>query len=122
VFWNPEGLEMLLSRNTTSKNIGRDAKAAASKRRRMTTGRLSRLQRRILRYVYDTEAHSGWVVSASHLELTHALGGNKGNVSVSLRNLEAKGLVTVYRTSGGKAEAVSLTEEGKNRAYFFRKF
>ncbi len=112
---------MLLSRNTTAKTIGRDAKAAASTGRRMTTGRLSRLQRRILRSVYDTEAHRGWVVSASHLERTHALGGNTGNVSVSLRNLEAKGLVTVYRTSGGKAEAVSLTEEGKNRAGFFRK-
>ena len=28
--------------------------------------------------------------------------GNKGNVSISLRNLEAKGLVVVSRTRGGK--------------------
>ena len=49
--------------------------------------------------------------------------GNKGNVSISLRNLEAKGLVVVSRTRGGKAEALALTREGKNRsALFIRKF
>ena len=82
----------------------------------MAAERLSRLQRRILRYVYEVEARSRGIVSASHVELTRALGGNKGNVSLSVRNLEAKGLVAVSRTRGGKAEAVALTREGKNRA------
>ena len=70
----------------------------------------------ILEYVYAVEARSRGMVSASHVELTRAVGGNKGNVSLSVRNLEAKGLVMVSRTRGGKAEAVALTREGKNRA------
>jgi len=82
----------------------------------MAAERLSRLQRRILHYVYAVEARSRGIMSASHAELMHAVGGNKGNVSISLRNLEVKGLVVVFRTRGGKAEAVALTREGKNRA------
>ena len=75
----------------------------------MTTTRLSHLQRRILQYVYKAEARSGWSVSPSHYELVRALGANKGTISISLRNLEAKGLVQVYRTHGGKAESIWLT-------------
>lgn len=41
---------------------------------------------------------------------------NKGTFSLSVRNLEAKGLIAVYRTRGGQAESVWLTSEGKNRA------
>ncbi len=85
----------------------------------MAAERLSRLQRRILRYVYEVETRSRGMVSASHVELMRAVGGNKGNVSFSVRNLEAKGLVAVSRTRGGKAEAVALTREGKNRASLF---
>jgi DNA-binding transcriptional regulator GbsR (MarR family) len=59
------------------------------------------------------------MISASHVELMQAVGGNKGNVSISIRNLEAKGLVVVSRTRGGKAEAVALTREGKNRTALF---
>ena len=81
----------------------------------MATERLSGLQRRLLKTIYDIEAQNQWRMSPSHTELREALGGNKGNFSVSLRNLETKGLVQVYRTSGGKAESVWLTPEGKNR-------
>jgi DNA-binding MarR family transcriptional regulator len=82
----------------------------------MAAERLSRLQRRIVRYVYAVEARSRGMVAASHVELMRAVGGNKGNVSLSLRNLEAKGLIVVSRTRGGKAEAVALTREGQKRA------
>jgi DNA-binding MarR family transcriptional regulator len=85
----------------------------------MAAERLSRLQRRILAYVYAVEARSRGMISASHVELMQAVGGHKGNVSISLRNLEAKGLVVVSRTHGGKAEAVALTREGKNRTALF---
>jgi len=85
----------------------------------MAAERLSRLQRRILEYVYAVEARSRGMISASHVELMQAVGGSKGNVSISLRNLEAKGLVVVSRTCGGKAEAVALTREGKNRTALF---
>jgi DNA-binding MarR family transcriptional regulator len=52
---------------------------------------------------------------ASHQDLVHALGAEKGNLSHSLANLEAKGLVRLTRTAGGKAEAVDLTDRGRIR-------
>jgi DNA-binding MarR family transcriptional regulator len=57
-------------------------------------------------------------MAASHADRALALvawGVDKGNVSTSLTGLEAKGLVTITRTPGGKAEAVELTAEGRNR-------
>ena len=68
-----------------------------------------------MQYVYVVEARSRGIIAASHVELVRAVGGNKGNMSISVRNLEAKGLVVMSRTRGGKAEAVALTREGKNR-------
>jgi DNA-binding MarR family transcriptional regulator len=44
-----------------------------------------------------------------------ARGHDKGNVSTSLQGLETKGLVTITRTPGGRAEAVDLTPEGRHR-------
>jgi DNA-binding MarR family transcriptional regulator len=52
-------------------------------------------------------------MSASYQELRQALGHEKGNLSHSLRNLEAKGLVRMNRTPGGKAEALDLTPQGR---------
>jgi DNA-binding MarR family transcriptional regulator len=48
----------------------------------------------------------------SHLELVQAIGGDRSNIGHSLRTLEARGLVTVGRSPGGKAEYVALTPEG----------
>ena len=87
----------------------------------MAAERLSRLQRRMLQWVYEVEASRGGFYRPGYNELRQALGGNKGNMSVSLRNLEAKGLIKVYRTSGGQASTVWLTEEGKNRASNLKK-
>jgi DNA-binding MarR family transcriptional regulator len=56
-------------------------------------------------------------MAASHQDLVRALvaqGFDKGNVSTSLKGLETKGLVAIARTSGGRAEAVDLTTEGRN--------
>jgi hypothetical protein len=75
----------------------------------------------MLQWVYEVEARSGWHMSPSYFELRQALGGNKGNMSVSLRHLEAKGLIQVYRTSGGQASSLWLTKEGKNRVSKFNK-
>jgi len=61
---------------------------------------------------------SGAPGRASHEDLLHALVAwsfDKGNVSTSLKGLEAKGLVTITRTPGGKAEAVDLTADGRTR-------
>jgi DNA-binding MarR family transcriptional regulator len=54
-------------------------------------------------------------MSASHQDLVRAMAHDKGNVSSSLKGLEAKGLVAIARTPGGKAEAVDLTPAGRNR-------
>jgi DNA-binding MarR family transcriptional regulator len=54
-------------------------------------------------------------MAADHAELVQALAHDKGNLSRSLHNLAAKGLVTIARTPGGKAEAVDLTTEVRNR-------
>lgn len=87
----------------------------------MAAERLSGLQRLMLQWIYEAEARSEWRISPSYVDLRRALGGNKGNMSVSLRNLESKGLVKVSRTSGGQASSVSLTKEGKNRASHLNK-
>ena len=87
----------------------------------MAAQRLSQLQRRMLQWLYEVEASHSWRYRAGYDELGQAVGGNKGNRSVSLRNLEAKGLIRVSRTSGGWASTVWLTEAGKNRASRFTK-
>ena len=51
-----------------------------------------------------------------HYELVQSLGRDKGNVSHSLRTLEARGLIIIDRTPGGQANTVHLTSEGQNLA------
>jgi DNA-binding PadR family transcriptional regulator len=53
-------------------------------------------------------------VAASHQDLVQALAHDKGNLSHSLHNLKARGLVTITWTPGGRAEAVDLTAEGRH--------
>lgn len=87
----------------------------------MAAERLSGLQRRMLQWVYEAESSRDWLYRPGYTELRQALGGNKGNMSVSLRNLEAKGLINVYRTSGGQASTIWLTEAGQNRVCKLKK-
>ena len=44
------------------------------------------------------------------------LPGDKGNISHSLQTLEARGLIVIGRSPGGKAEALWLTSEGQKWA------
>jgi DNA-binding MarR family transcriptional regulator len=83
----------------------------------MAAARLSRLQRRILAWLAAEEQRTRGTMRASHEDLVHALAHDKGNLSHSLGNLEAKGLIKVSRTPGGKkAEAIDLTPRGRQRA------
>jgi DNA-binding MarR family transcriptional regulator len=82
----------------------------------MAHERLSRLQRRILAWLVAEEKRTRGTISASHEDLVHALAHDKGNLSHSLHNLEAKGLVRLTRTPGGQAQAIDLTPEGRQRA------
>jgi DNA-binding MarR family transcriptional regulator len=82
----------------------------------MAPERLSRLQHHILAWLVAEDQRLRGTMAASHQDLVRALGHDKGNMSASLRNLEAKGLVTITRTPSGRAEAVDLTAEGRRRA------
>lgn len=82
----------------------------------MAAERLSALQRRILAWLQAHEQRTRGTLSASYPQLMQALWHEKGNLSHSLRNLEAKGLVRMNRTAGGKAEALDLTPQGRKLA------
>jgi DNA-binding MarR family transcriptional regulator len=75
--------------------------------------RLSRLQRRILAWLVAEDARLRGTMSASHQDLVHVLAHDKGNLSRSLANLEAKGLIRIVRATSGKAEAVDMTPAGR---------
>jgi hypothetical protein len=84
----------------------------------MAHERLSRLQRRILAWLVAEDQRLRGTMAASHEDLVRALaalGFDKGHVSTSLKGLAAKGLVMIARTPGGRAEAVDLSAEGRNR-------
>ena len=83
----------------------------------MARDRLSRLQRRILAWLVAEDQRTRGTMTASHEDLVRVLvarGHDKGNVSTSLTGLEAKGLITITRTPGGRAEAVDLTPAGRH--------
>ncbi len=82
----------------------------------MATRRLSQLQKRILRWVLADEQRTGGSTSSSHWELVRRLRGDKGNISHSLHTLEARGLIVIGRSPGGKAEYLFLSTEGRKWA------
>jgi DNA-binding MarR family transcriptional regulator len=79
----------------------------------MAPERLSALQRLLLAWLGADARRTRGTLSASYPDLVQALAHEKGNLSHSLRNLEAKGLVRMNRTAGGKTEAVDLTPQGR---------
>lgn len=82
----------------------------------MGTWRLSRLQQRILRWLaVDHQRTKGLIVS-SHEDLVKALREDQSHISRSLRTLEARGWLMIGRSPGGKAQHVTLTSEGAQRA------
>jgi hypothetical protein len=84
----------------------------------MAEPRLSRLQRRILAWLAADDQRTRGTMASSHEDLVRVLvarGHDQGNISTSLTGLAAKGLVTITRTLGGKAEAVALTPEGRHQ-------
>lgn len=85
----------------------------------MATRRFSRLQKRLLAWLATDERRTRGVILSSHQDLVGALQGDKGNISHSLRTLEARGLLVIVRSRGGKAEALSLTAEGQKWARQF---
>jgi DNA-binding MarR family transcriptional regulator len=82
----------------------------------MATQRVSRLQQQMLRWLLADHHRTRGVMASSHAELVQALGGDKGNISHSLRTLEARGWIVLGRTRGGRAEALYLTPAGLEKA------
>jgi hypothetical protein len=78
-------------------------------------GRWSKLQERRLCWL-DAERRTDRLVPSSPQQLLRALPNAKGNVSHSLRLLEAHGLVEIGRSPGGHAEHVRLAPEGCQKA------
>jgi DNA-binding MarR family transcriptional regulator len=82
----------------------------------MPTWRLSRLHQRILRWLAADHQRTRGMIVSSHEDLVKALRADKGNLSHSLRTLEERGWVVIGRSPGGKAQHVTLTPEGSQRA------
>src|SRR3989454_9270034 len=93
--------------------------STGSQRPRMAATRLSQLQKRILRWLAADAQRTRGVVASSHQELVCALKGDKGNISHSLRTLEARGWLIIGRSAGGKAASLRLAPEGQKWACQF---
>jgi DNA-binding PadR family transcriptional regulator len=81
----------------------------------MAPVRLSRLQKRLLLWLVEDAKRSRGMIASAHQELIGAVPSAKGNISHSLRLLEAQGFIVIDRTLGGKAESVYLTAAGHQR-------
>jgi hypothetical protein len=82
----------------------------------MAAQRLSRRQKQILQWLVADHQRTRGMITSSHQELVQAVPGDKGNRSHSLQTLEARGLIIIGRSPGGKAESVWLTSEGQKWA------
>ena len=82
----------------------------------MAAQRLSRRQKRILQWLAADYQRTRGMIMSSHQDLVRALAGDKGNISHSLHPLEARGLIVIGCSPGGKAESVWLTSEGQKWA------
>lgn len=82
----------------------------------MAAHRFSRLQKRLLTWLAADHQRTRGVTASSHQELVRALAGDKGNISHSLRMLEARGLLVISRSPGGQAQSLRLTIEGQKCA------
>ena len=82
----------------------------------MAAWRVSRLQQQIVRWLAADQLRTRGMIVSSHEDLVKALPADKGNLSRSLRALEARGWIVIGRSPGGKAQHVTLTPEGAQRA------
>ncbi len=78
----------------------------------MAPQRLSRLQHRILTWLWQEYTRTKGSVSPSNQELVTALSDiSKASISRTLKNLEQKGIISVGRSPGGVAQYVNLTRK-----------
>jgi hypothetical protein len=89
---------------------------AGSQRTTRAAQRLSRRHKRILQWLAADSQRTRGMSRSSHQALARAMPGAKGNLSQSLQTLEARGLIVIGRSPGGKAASVGLTSEGQTWA------
>jgi uncharacterized membrane protein len=77
----------------------------------MAAQRLARRHKRILQWLAADYQRTRGMITSSHQELVRAVPGDKGTISHRLPTLEARGLIVISRSPGGKAEYVWLTSE-----------
>ena len=82
----------------------------------MAARRLSRRHKQILQWLAVDHQRTRGMIRSSHQDLVRALPGDKGNTSHSLQTLEARDLIVIGRSPGGKAESLWLTPEGQKWA------
>jgi DNA-binding MarR family transcriptional regulator len=82
----------------------------------MAAQRVSRPQTQMLRWLLADHHRTRGVLASRHAEVVKALGGDKGNISPSLRTREARGWIVLGRTPGGRAASLSLTPAGLETA------
>jgi hypothetical protein len=84
---------------------------AGSQRIAMTARRLSRRHKRILHWLAADYQRTRGMITSSHQDLVPALPRDKRNIRHSLQTLEARGLIIISRSPGGKAESLWFTPE-----------
>jgi hypothetical protein len=89
---------------------------AGEQRTAMAAQRLSRRPKRILQWFAADDQRTRGMITSSHPELMRAVPGDKGNSSQRLQTREARGLMVIGRSPGGKAESVWLISEGQQWA------
>ena len=82
----------------------------------MAARRLSRRHKQILHWLAVDHQRTRGMIRSSHQDLVRTLPGDKGNISHSLQTLEARGLLVIGRSPGGKAASLWLTPEGQKSA------
>ena len=84
----------------------------------MAAQRLSRRQKQILQWLAADHQRTRGMIRSSHQDLVQALPGDKGNISHSLQTLEARDLIVIGRSPGGKAEARKKQRKNQPLAWF----
>ena len=82
----------------------------------MAAQRLSRRHKHIRHWLAADHQRTRGMITSSHPDLVRAVPGDKGNMRHSLQTLEARGLIVIGRSPGGKAASLWLTPEGQKWA------
>src|SRR5712691_1879465 len=82
----------------------------------MAAQRLSRRHKHILHWLAADHQRTRGMITSSHQDLVRALPGDQGNMRHSLQTLEARSLIVIGRSPGGKAASLWLTPEGQKWA------